>query len=89
MRFASKWSKVPISLTLKFGETVLGTATGFLYQWSTRTYLVSNWHVFSGRDCYTGNPIDKKSWASPTYWWQTFGKSCPKRLPKMIKVIIR
>ncbi|MGE5502598.1 MAG: trypsin-like peptidase domain-containing protein [Ignavibacteriales bacterium] len=37
----------------------LGTATGFFWKAGTQTFLVSNWHVFSGREPRTGQPKSK------------------------------
>lgn len=41
-------------LTLFFGDFELGSATGFFYRTGGDTYLISNWHVFSGRCPRTG-----------------------------------
>ncbi len=35
----------------------IGPATGFVYRVAYVDYLVSNWHVFSGRNTYTGQPL--------------------------------
>lgn len=35
----------------------LGTATGFVVEKNSRRYLVSNWHVFSGRHAETEKPL--------------------------------
>lgn len=37
----------------------LGPATGFIIDYRGDWYLVSAWHVFSGRDLWTGQPILK------------------------------
>jgi hypothetical protein len=39
-------------------EERLGTGTGFFWKSENRTFLVSNWHVFAGRDPRTGQPKD-------------------------------
>ena len=43
----------------------IGSATGFFYKREDRFFLVSNWHVFSGRDPYTGQSLCKKTAAIP------------------------
>lgn len=40
-------------LSLYFNDTALGQATGFIWKIGDKYYLVSNWHVFSGRDFFT------------------------------------
>lgn len=37
-------------LTLKFQDTLAGTATGFVVQRQNQAYLITNFHVLSGRD---------------------------------------
>jgi hypothetical protein len=44
------------------GETVLGHATGFFFRRGDCIHLISNWHVFSGRDPRTGQPKDQKTY---------------------------
>lgn len=49
---------VAFRLTLVRFEGDLGTtATGSIWNCNGRRYLVSNWHVLSGRNTYTGQPI--------------------------------
>lgn len=47
----------PVSLLCKGNE--IGTATGFFYSAKGETAFVTNWHVLSGRNTYTGQPIRK------------------------------
>ena len=42
-----------IPLRQYFNETYLGQATGFIWQAGERHYLVTNWHVLSGKDFFT------------------------------------
>ena len=42
-----------IPLQRSFKETYLGQATGFLWQIRETHYLVTNWHVLSGKDFFT------------------------------------
>lgn len=45
----------PIELLANDGsETILGTATGFFWRHEGHPYLVTNWHVVSGRNPFTG-----------------------------------
>ena len=37
----------------------LGPATAFVWQKNENDYLVTNWHVMSGRDVHTGQPLHK------------------------------
>lgn len=39
------------------GKAELGSATGFIVLRQERAYLITNWHVVSGRDPYTGQPL--------------------------------
>lgn len=43
---------LPLEMTCK-GRSI-GLATGFFYEKDARAFLVSNWHVMSGRNPYTG-----------------------------------
>ena len=42
-----------IPLEQYFNDTALGHATGFLWQLQQKYYLVTNWHVLSGKDFFT------------------------------------
>jgi Trypsin-like peptidase domain len=47
-------------------ETRLGQGTGFIWRAGrTRDYLVTNWHVLSGRDFFTGENLDKEHGGRP------------------------
>lgn len=52
-------SQIPVFIKTAFGTTELSTATAFFYRRNESTYLVSNWHVFSGRNAQTLEPLDK------------------------------
>ncbi len=58
-------SSVSCRLELNCSGKILGPASGALWKRSNRTYLISNWHVFSGRNTYTGQPLVEKSGALP------------------------
>jgi hypothetical protein len=44
---------------------VLSTATGCLYKQNETTFLITNWHVLSGRHAKTLEPLDKEHAALP------------------------
>lgn len=46
-----------VKLELCCNRVLLGPATGFLWQYNSSNYLVSNWHVFSGMNNETGEVI--------------------------------
>ena len=48
------WSATAFPVTMVFNGHEIGWATGFFWKHENRTYLVSNWHVFSGRVPSTG-----------------------------------
>jgi hypothetical protein len=41
-----------------FNDCALAAATGFWYQKDGQFYLATNWHVVSGRNTYTGQPMN-------------------------------
>lgn len=45
-------------LELVGNSNPLGVATGFFLKYCNEWYLISNWHVFSGRNPTTGQPLD-------------------------------
>lgn len=49
----------------KFNQVELASATAFTVQWETQPYLVTNWHVVTGRDPDTNQCLDKKYAAIP------------------------
>lgn len=55
-----RFSLCVIPIRLFCGGCELGTATGFLWSHHEKVFLVSNWHVFSGRTPRTGQPISKE-----------------------------
>jgi hypothetical protein len=50
-------SMMSCRIELKCNGNILGPATGALWTRNNKTYLISNWHVFSGRNTYSGQPI--------------------------------
>lgn len=51
------FSLTAIPIKAKKGEATLGPATGFFYAFDNKLFLISNWHVFAGRNPYTGQPL--------------------------------
>jgi hypothetical protein len=51
-------SAATCQLVPRSGDHALASATGIIVKWREHFYLVSNWHVFSGRNTYTGQPLD-------------------------------
>ena len=50
-------SLASLLLQPKVNGHALGTATGFIFKQLNQNYLVTNWHVLSGRDRETGQPM--------------------------------
>lgn len=80
MPTVDEYSVTALPLELFFDDLQIATATGFLYKSSNQTFLVSNWHVFSGRNAYTGQPINEhgaipNTVRFPTYRQNQFGRS--------------
>lgn len=61
------FSASTICLKICSGNAVLGSATGFFLSSGSRTYLISNWHVFAGRDRYSGQCLDEAG-REPTHF---------------------
>jgi hypothetical protein len=52
------YSLVSLPIEIYSGEYYLSNATGFFLNFEQGLFFVSNWHVFSGRDANTGQPLD-------------------------------
>ncbi len=59
-KIAHKLSNISIHLTMRFGETVISTGTGFFFQKNEISYLVTNWHNVTGRSPINGRLLSKK-----------------------------
>lgn len=71
------YSFAPLHLEACYGDHTIGTATGFVYEIDDSLYLITNWHVASGRNSFTEQPMNKHS-AVPNALRATFfvdGKS--------------
>ncbi len=53
-------SATTLRVVPKFNQVDLASATAFTVRWESRPYLITNWHVVSGRDPDTDQCIDKK-----------------------------
>ena len=59
------FSLCAVPITICFDDFILGQATGFFYEEGGHVFLVSNWHVFSGRDPSNGQPKDQSGFRIP------------------------
>lgn len=57
--FVDPLSATSLRVALKFNDTELSSATAFSVRWAGTDYLVTNWHVVSGRDANTNKCLDK------------------------------
>ena len=55
-----EYSLTSSMLTLLCKGKEIGTATGFISVSQGRAFLITNWHVLSGRNCHTGQPISRE-----------------------------
>jgi hypothetical protein len=51
------YSLVTVPLEPMFNDTSLGVATGFIWKSGERFYLITNWHVVTGRNFLTGENL--------------------------------
>jgi hypothetical protein len=65
-------SYVALPTTARFESKAISTATAFCYLVAGKTYLVTNWHVATGRDPQTLKPLDKVNAAIPDALAVTF-----------------
>lgn len=48
-----------------FNDTVLSSATGFILKYKTSKFIITNWHVVTGKDAETKECLDKNNLAIP------------------------
>jgi hypothetical protein len=60
-------SFVALPTAVRYGTTRISMATSFCYAVGGATYLVTNWHVVSGRDPNTCKPLDTEKAAIPDW----------------------
>jgi hypothetical protein len=65
-------SYVALPTAARFESKAISTATAFCYLHDGKTYLVTNWHVVTGRDPQTLKPLDKINAALPDHLGVTF-----------------
>jgi len=65
-------SFVALPTAVKFGSQQISSATSFCYLVNDITYLVTNWHVVSGRDPSSLKTLDKANAALPDSLGVTF-----------------
>jgi len=51
------WNNAVTYLVTQHKDAELGSGSGFFWQSGERTFLISNWHNFSGRDPATSQPL--------------------------------
>jgi hypothetical protein len=56
---SNPWNNAVTFLEMRYGAQSLATGSGFFWALEDRTFLVSNWHNFSGRDPGSGRPISE------------------------------
>ncbi|MCU0801189.1 MAG: serine protease [Rhodobacteraceae bacterium] len=59
------WSFASFPIQLWFNETMGSSATGSIWEASGRTYLVTNWHNFSGKHFVTKENLSKDTGLHP------------------------
>jgi len=59
------WSRRAVPLTMKTCGDKKSTATGFFWRSGDDVYLITNWHVLSGRDTKFFQPLDQKNSTIP------------------------
>jgi hypothetical protein len=52
-----RFSLVTVPLSLYFNDRHLSDATGFIWQEGRQNYLITNWHVATGRSAFDGNSL--------------------------------
>ena len=65
-RVRSIFSQVPVEVHIHDDQGKISTATAFFYEREERLYLITNWHVVSGRiflqiNLWTHFVVDRKS----------------------------
>lgn len=70
-------SSVALPTSVMYEKHVISTATSFCYAYKGAVFLVTNWHVVSGRDPITLQPLDKVHAAIPDRLGVTFAIAKP------------
>jgi hypothetical protein len=61
------YSACAVPVDIYYNNDRVGKATAFFVENNGRLFLISNWHVFSGRDPKTGQPKDQTNYTVPTH----------------------
>lgn len=54
----STYSQCPFELLMCDDEGILSSGTGFFFETNSELFLITNWHVVSGIDCFTRQRLD-------------------------------
>lgn len=74
IRYVDPLSCTSLFIEPCFNEIGLSVATGFLLKYCEDTYLITNWHVVSGKDADSLECLDKKHLAIPNNLMVSFHK---------------
>lgn len=70
-----QYSVATLPLDMRFGQTPLSVGTGFVWQQAANFFLITNWHVLTGRDPFTQKHLSTTA-AEPdrvNVWWNQKG----------------
>jgi hypothetical protein len=56
-----EYSFAPLHIKVRSDGLTIGTATGFVYKLDNSFYLITNWHVVSGRNRFDNQPLTKSA----------------------------
>ncbi|MEP7452797.1 hypothetical protein [Phyllobacterium sp. SB3] len=64
----------PIELLSNDGEdSIVSTASGFFWLHGSRSFLITNWHVLSGRNPFTNDPMSSSGFVPTKFSYYGFG----------------
>lgn len=82
------WSLASIPIETYYDEQRLSHGTGFIYSFLEKMYLITAWHVFSGRHYQTGENLSR-SGGRPNklkIWWNQSDKPLNFKIPDVIAI---
>lgn len=56
----SNWSQCPFQILLEDNGGIISSGTGFFYDYGGACYLLTNWHIVSGKNPFNGDYIAKR-----------------------------
>lgn len=65
-KYVDPLSTQSLSLITSAGDTAIASATGFIVQYQSHNYLITNWHALTGKDPSTGK-IEDPLGRTPTF----------------------